>query len=605
MSALVRIFSLCLLLPVVGFLYGFKLPGIGEQSQSRLVEQVGEIVVAVRSADSEMSLERFAESHRELSFGPFALGQAEAILTNKKKIGYLHLFKLKARSEYRSNTSLLAWLAQIPGVAWAEPVMSYVGPSPVERLRAEGPNDKEYADQYHLPVVKAAEAWEFSTGEGVVVAVTDNGFEIDHEDLVNQWYVNPDEVPDNDIDDDNNGYVDDVHGYDFNDDDSDVTPKGFFGEDHGTHVAGIIAAEANNEVGVAGIAPGAKVMPLKFTGSRTWSSLIIAETYKYAADNGANIITTSYYIDRWVGNKLFEEAIQYVYDRGIIHFNSAGNGYKKNAARQAFGQLVLVCSTEAEEDSADIVSDFSNTGWGVDICAPGGGGTGILSTSTSGGYERNSGTSMASPAAAAVAALIWSKNPSYTRDQVLATLYGTADDIDELNSDDYPAGYLGAGRVNALRAVTTQPADLPLPFITDVKANWSADDEAENTIEIFFSRKSLVKPEHIRDLLNYRLTYSIDSIFGNSDDQYIGFDKAQDFTSNSNRLVLKLDPVDPGTYKLRIQGLLEDVFGRSWDGNNDGASGGAYLRDIVLENPPLDDDDDSSDDDDDGDGDGD
>jgi subtilisin family serine protease len=431
-----------------------------------------------------------------------------------------------------------------------------------------------------MPLIQASEAWEHSTGEGIIVAVTDNGFELEHEDLENQWFVNEKEIPDNDIDDDNNGYVDDVLGYDFNDEDNDVNPTGFFGDDHGTHVSGIIAAEANNELGVAGIAPGVKIMPLKFTGGRSWSSDIIAETYKYAADNGAKIITTSYFIDKWVGNKLFEESIQYVYDRGIIHFNSAGNGYKKNSARQAFGELVLVCSTEANEDDADKVSDFSNTGWGIDVCAPGGGDTGILSTSTKGKYKRNSGTSMASPAAAAVAALIWSKNPTFTRDQVLATLYGTADDIDELNSEDYPAGYMGAGRINALKAVTTKATALPLASIREVKANLSSD-EAENTIEIYFTKKSVLNPENMRDLLNYRLTYSQDSIFGNGDDKALSLEFKSDFLSNSNRVVLNVGEAKPGTFKLRIQGLLEDAFGRSWDGNGDGVAGGAFIKEIV------------------------
>ena len=562
-----------------------------------LVEQPGEIVVAVRSTSAEMNESQFLEAHRQLIFGPFDIDQVEKILTNKKQMGFLHVFKLSSATELRSNRSLVSFLESMSAVAWAEPVMDYEGDLPMERAYSgraleEGPNDEEYPDQYHLRVMQAAEAWKHATGEGVIVAVTDNGFELDHEDLTNQWHVNAGEIPDNDIDDDGNGYVDDVIGYDFNDEDADVNPKGFFADDHGTHVSGIIAAEANNEVGVAGIAPGAKVMPLKFTGSRTWSSDVIAETYKYAADNGAKIITTSYYIDKWVGNKLFEEAIQYVYDRGIIHFNSAGNGYKKNPDRQAFGELVLVCSTEANEEDEDLVADYSNSGWGIDVCAPGGGDVGILSTSTNGKYKRVGGTSMSSPAAAAVAALIWSKNPNYTRDQVLATLYGSSDDIDELNGD-YPAGYLGAGRVNALKAVTFKKGSLPLASISEVKANLDSD-EGTNTLEIYFSKKSVLKPENIRDLLNYRLTYSQDSIFGNGDDRAIPLELENDFLSNSNRLVLKVGNARPGTFKLRVQGVLEDVFGRRWDGNKDGVPGGSFIEDIVLEDPDTGSDDEGS-----------
>ncbi|MEX0798121.1 MAG: S8 family serine peptidase [Bacteriovoracaceae bacterium] len=315
------------------------------------------------------------------------------------------------------------------------------------------PNDDLYADQFHHQMIFTNQAWNTTTGsKEIVVAVTDNEFEMDHDDLKGQWWVNQNEIPGNGIDDDNNGYVDDVNGWDFMGQDNDMNDDT---GTHGTHVAGIIAAKANNKIGVAGIAPNVKVMPLRWYGSeRRWSSAIVAETYHYAVDNGANIITTSYNIDGLADDEAYRDAVRYASANNVLIFNSAGNGSKKNPNRQKVEEIALVCSVKSKDaKKADKKSSFSNYGTGIDVCAPG---DPILST-VRGRYLGESrygelrGTSMAAPAAAAVAALIWSHNPNFSAEEVKQRLFESSDNIDKKNF--WHKGLLGAGRINAFKAL--------------------------------------------------------------------------------------------------------------------------------------------------------
>jgi subtilisin family serine protease len=316
------------------------------------------------------------------------------------------------------------------------------------------PNDVSFNVQYHHQMIKTTKAWEVTKGsEDIIIAVTDNEFQLDHEDLKNSWWVNPNEIPGNGIDDDNNGYIDDIKGWDFisidNNVDSTTQPT------HGTHVSGIIAAAAGNGLGGVGIAPNVKVMPLRWYGNeRPWTSAIVAETYNYAVDNGAKIITTSYGIDTFTDDQAYLGAVKYARDNNVLVFNSAGNANTKNPPRQSIENVILVCSVKSSNDGKeDKKSSFSNYGTGIDICAPG---DPIYAPvqSVSGSqnmYGNLQGTSMAAPAAAAVAALIWSAHPNFTDEEVLQRLYDSADEIDSKNF--WYRGKLGHGRINAFKAV--------------------------------------------------------------------------------------------------------------------------------------------------------
>ena len=463
-------------------------------------------------------------------------------------------------------------LDQSDTVMWSAPNFVHVGD-----FREFIPNDPDYVNQYHHPLMRNDHAWDIEMGDAnIVIGVTDDGVELGHEDLAANIWTNPNEIPGNGIDDDSNGYVDDVNGWDFaggdNNPDSD-------GGDHGTHVAGIAAAVTDNGIGIAGVAGSATIMPLKFTfGSNPWTSALINETLAYGVDNGSQIINTSYRIDQFWGDPTFEAGLQYVHDNNALHFNSAGNGFSINTARQNFDQTILVANT----DSNDQRNISSNIGYGVDISSPG---TQILSTITGGGYANFTGTSMAAPDAAGVAALIWSHNPGWTNVQVAAQLMATADFIDHLNPGI--EGTLGSGRTNAFRALTET---LPAPQIQEIAELPAAGTWANNTSINSFS----IRFDQVMDLAtantssNYRLiSAGNDGLFDTADDTVIPLSHEQ-YMIGTNVFEFQLPGgnLDYGQYRFTISNLT-NPFGTGLDGNGDGFEGDTYVHDFRITRPGM------------------
>src|SRR3954469_15363754 len=252
-------------------------------------------------------------------------------------------------------------------------------------------------------------AWQLARGTGVTVAIIDSGARTQHPDLAPNIWTNFDEVPGNGVDDDRNGYVDDVHGVDL----SSTKP----GQDlsdglgHGTHVAGIVAAAANR-AGVVGVAPQAKLMivkVLKADGSGTTGA--VAEGIRYAAANGARVINLSL-----AGNDddpRLAEAVRAAAAANALVVASAGNDGRDIDRRPSYPaslpepNLLAVASTDPNDGRG--ISDFSNFGrLAVQVAAPG---AQILSSANDGGWKLMSGTSMAAPMVAGVAALAVSANP--------------------------------------------------------------------------------------------------------------------------------------------------------------------------------------------------
>ncbi|TNE95612.1 MAG: hypothetical protein EP326_14735 [Deltaproteobacteria bacterium] len=424
------------------------------------------------------------------------------------------------------------------------------------------PNDPVFSKQLHHPIISSEKAWDIATGEKeIVVAVTDDGFRLDHEDLKDSWYSNPNEIPGNNIDDDNNGYVDDVTGWDFNEGDNSPMSDSSAGS-HGTHVAGIVAAGFDNGIGVTGFGPKIKVMPLKFYGKNTWTSAMVLESYTYAADNGAHIITTSYYIDNFVGDQAYEKALSYAYEKGLILFNSAGNGGARQSKRTEFKKLILVASSKTKAawgSKPDQKSSFSNYGRGVDITAPG---DPIHSTGRSLNYVDMSGTSMAAPNAAGLAALIWSVHPDFNRDQVVAKLFGSVDDIDGLNTKY--KNLLGSGRINALKAVKD---DLPQ---TSIRDSWYDRDKKTFNLHL----KGALDPKTFNRrggiVLKKRGTEeAINAVIEN------------EYFLATNVLVLKVEEL--GTYDLVMKSsAFVDPFGQELDGDSNGNPGGDFTTSFLV-----------------------
>ena len=363
---------------------------------------------------------------------------------NNVFVNLLAIFMVKSSEAEKVLTSF----KNSENILWAKRVLGHKrGEDPRENVPS---NDPMYAKQSHHKIMQNDLAWKLSTGEGVVVAITDDGANLNHPDLVEGLWVNQNEIPGNKIDDDLNGFIDDVKGWNFIhlNNNNHETRLG-----HGTHVTGIVGARMDNGIGVVGTAPESIMMPLKFYESfdspRNWSALLVCEAYVYAIDNGAKIITTSYGIDAYLHDEVYQLALDYAYKKGALVLNSAGNNGMDDPLRSEINKILLVGSTHVESSKVDVIAGSSNYGVGIDLFAPG---ENIFSTSVAGDYVEKSGTSMASPNAAAVAALIWAQNPSYTHEQVAAKMLQGCDDIEGKNNSKYKFK-LGAGRVNSFKSL--------------------------------------------------------------------------------------------------------------------------------------------------------
>ncbi len=333
-----------------------------------------------------------------------------------------------------------------------------------------------YDDLWGLKKMNMPAAWDLTKGAGMVVAVVDTGLDTTHPDIVANLWDNPQEIPNNGIDDDANGYIDDKNGWNFINQTKNVTDR--FG--HGTHVSGTIAATANNSVGIAGVAPEAKIMPLKGlddNGSGTIEGL--AQAIVYAANNGADVINNSWSCSSACPiNPVVEDAVRTAHDLGAVVVFSAGNssGRVEQFSPQNFPYSVVVASS----DHLDNKSNFSNYGDCIDVAAPGSGNNlappaaspdrNILSLKSSvcnvamcppelivgGQYLRQAGTSMAAPHVSGLAALIVSLHPDFSVEQVRQVLRQSAKDIWLPGFDTY----FGYGRIDALGSL--QINTLPL-----------------------------------------------------------------------------------------------------------------------------------------------
>jgi subtilisin family serine protease len=291
------------------------------------------------------------------------------------------------------------------------------------------PNDPRFGQLWGMTAIGMPTAWDRTTGSPLVtVAILDTGMDLSHPDLAGNLWQNVGEIANNNIDDDLNGFVDDVHGWDFRNGDNDPSDE----VGHGTHVAGTIGAIGNNSIGVVGVNWSVRLMPLKICAQTCDLSAEIA-ALDYAADEGAKVVNSSF---GGVHPEVQAErdVIEAAGAAGIIDVAAAGNNSSDNDLDPFYPAsypLDNVISVAATTDLGELAS-FSNFGVGsVDLGAPG---QGILSTypTGSGSYSTLSGTSMASPHVAGAAALLWAQNPAWTRQQVRNRLIATVSPLSAL-----------------------------------------------------------------------------------------------------------------------------------------------------------------------------
>lgn len=362
----------------------------------------------------------------------------KAFQTRSEQLNHIFALEFNQLLPKSTVTEILTYLHQQECITLAEFIPLYT----IDYT----PNDLDPL-QYNIDVTQAEAAWDLSTGNpNIKVAVVDDAFRMDHEDLQGSWATNLNEIPGNGIDDDGNGFIDDVMGWDAADQNNDPNPPLFSDADwtHGTHVAGIVAAETDNGVGISAIGFNTKMIPVKCTNA----SPAVTHGYEgvdYAINSGANIISMS-----WggpgtsvAGQALMDAATA----AGILCVAAAGNNNSSVPMYPAsFNNVICVGAT----DQNDVRASFSNYGTLVDVMAPGVDILSCLAGSTS-SYGPLSGTSMATPFVSGLCALMLAQNPQLTPAEIEECLESTCDDIDALNPNYL--GQIGAGRVNALQAL--------------------------------------------------------------------------------------------------------------------------------------------------------
>ncbi|MEY4667924.1 MAG: hypothetical protein RL518_623 [Pseudomonadota bacterium] len=359
----------------------------------------------------------------------------------------------------------------------------------VLRFLMRAPNDPLLPDLYGLTRMDAPNAWEITTGSpNVLVAVVDTGIYYNHSDLIGNIAVNTQEILGNGIDDDANGYIDDYFGYDFYDGDGDPADE----HGHGTHCAGIVGARGDNGVGAVGINWSVGILPVRALGPYGGGSdADVAAGIQYAVHRGASIVSLS--LGGAYSSTVLDNAIQYARDAGVLVVAAAGNDATDNdivpsyPASTPLENIVAVAAT----DSADHLASFSNYGvQSVDVAAPG---SRILSTYLAGQFTTISGTSMATPYVAGVAALMKAANPALGYADLKYALMASSDQLVGLQ------GKVGSGgRINAYRAVMTAVSGVVAPPSTPIAA--PGEDGSGRKITITsrrYSRRTLIYG-HIR-----------------------------------------------------------------------------------------------------------
>jgi len=363
------------------------------------------------------------------------------------------------------------WASQTPGVLAIEPDFiidappSTAPPTPAPGIESLSvPDDPGYPLQWAPPIMQASTAWNITTGvRNVVVAVLDSGIDLSHPDLIANTWSNPRELPTNGIDDELNGFIDDVHGWNFVNNTNNVQD----GYGHGTHVAGIIGAVGNNGVGITGLSWQVSLMPLKILGDDglgTVSSALAAMAYvtMMRRDFETNIVVSNNSWGATTGaSVVMRDAIAAMGAVGITFVAAAGNNASNNDVIPRYPSSYDVPNViaVASSDSFDNLSSFSNYGpTTVDLAAPG---SLIYSTLSGGTYGYLSGTSMAAPQVTGAIALLNAAKPGLTVAETRAAILGSTDTIPSMVGLTVTGGRLNIN--GAMKSLGLTPVVPPIP----------------------------------------------------------------------------------------------------------------------------------------------
>jgi subtilisin family serine protease len=425
----------------------------------------------------QQALGRIAATGLSRKFPHFKMPSAGEIKSNRKPVDMSLVYQLQFSPAVKIEAAVQA-LLKTGIVVYAEPLyihqMDFI------------PSDPQIASQYQINKINAYNAWDVTQGDtNVVIGIVDSGTDWDHPDLVNNIKYNYADPIDN-IDNDNDGFIDNYRGWDVSEDDNDPM---VVASTHGSHVSGCAAASTNNGIGVAAPAFNCKFLPVK--SCRDASANSIDNGYDgiiYATDHGVNIINCSW--GRTGLPSIFEqETIDYAtINNDVLVVAAAGNdGLDETHYPSSYEGVISVGATSSSDGKAS----FSNFNATVDVCAPG---VNILATLFNDAYATENGTSMASPIAAGCAALIKSRFPSMNAYQVGEQLRSTCDYIYNLSGNGAYIGKLGKGRVNLFKGVT----DSVSPGVV-LKSNHPTDNRDDvfvpgDTLSITCLFENLLRP---------------------------------------------------------------------------------------------------------------
>ncbi len=366
-----------------------------------------------------------------------------------------HIIKIT----FPDNNSEQTFINQIKN----DPSIEYVQTANIYKIDSM-PNDSLVNQQWALQKIKAFDAWNITQGsDSIIIGIIDTGIDYLHPDLKNKIYINMGEVGTdnngkdkkvNGVDDDGNGFIDDYMGWDFTDRRGfpfDTTSGDYLGWDndpmdgngHGTYIAGILAAETNNQIGVAGAAPKIRILNIRaFDPSGYGEEDDVAAGILYAVKMGAKVINMSFGDTQF--SYVLRDVIKYAYSKNVVLVASSGNdGIEEPHYPSGYSEVICVGNSTEN----DYVAPSSNYGSTLDLVAPG---TDILTTEKGGGYSLVSGTSASAPFVSAAAGLILSMG-NFTNEEIKQMLKSTADDIEQPGWDIKS----GAGRLNMYKALSS------------------------------------------------------------------------------------------------------------------------------------------------------
>ena len=442
----------------------------------------------------------------------FRLNNGDAVLFENLGMSRIYIFNMSG--EYTNSVNIEAAVNDFgndDNIEYSEPVFTGTSAGVNEyrlnnlfrqNLSGSIPNDEMFSKQWYLKNsgsvdpsssggsakigadIKMIEGWEIETGsEDIIVAILDSGIKDDHPDLRGRIWVNNNEIPNNGIDDDGNGYIDDIRGWDFAYDDK--RPDDGFG--HGTNIATVIAANINNSIGFAGINGKCKVMNCKNlnndnSGEYSWWS----ESIKYAADNGARIINMSEGGDDY--SKVLKTAIDYALGKGVLITAAMMNkGDDRDYYPAVYKGVFAVGATDTDDKRCRKFSWGGGSCWGshISVVAPGNKIYGL-------DYENDlnyevywSGTSQSTAIVSGIASLLLAQNSSRTSEDLKRIIKNSSKDLVGDPREDKPGWdkFYGYGRVDSYAALTYDYDGIINKDDSIFKENETTDDEFKSEEE--------------------------------------------------------------------------------------------------------------------------